>query len=177
MASRHARYSPVGDYKPLHITATGTSVPVGRVVSTTSATTIVAGSNVVVTPASIANITPGMILNIANGTGSAEDIVVKSVTTTTFTADFVNGHSGAYTIISRRGTFLGRLAVGQVGTSVTITLYDGHPSTLPDAGAAIAVISPSSGGTDFECVCDKGLFYTVAGTVGDYTLMYLDMAE
>lgn len=177
MASRDARTAPIGEYTPLHITTTGTLVPVGLVVSTTAPTTIVAGAGVVVTPVSMVNITLGTILNIANGIGSAEDVMVKSMTATTFTADFASGHSGAYTIISHRGTFLGRLVVGQVGTSVTITLYNGHPSTLPNAGTVIGVITPTLGSTDFECVCDKGLFYTAAGTMGDYTLMYIDMAE
>jgi hypothetical protein len=124
------------------------------------------------------NIVPGMILNIANGTGTAEDVLVKSVTATTFTADFAYNHSGAYTIISRRGAYLGRVLINAVGTSITLTLYNGHPSILPDAGAALAVITPAANMPPqvFDCACDKGLFYTVAGTTaGDYTLTYLDM--
>lgn len=161
----------------MHITATGTLVPVGLCVSTTSATTITAGSNVVVTPANMANIQVGMTLNFANGTGTAEDVKVKSVTATTFTADFVNNHSGAYTILSRRGTFLGKLIVNAPGTGVTMTLYNGHTSMLPDPGSAIAVVTPTAGSTlVFDCACDKGLFYTVAGTVGDYTITFLDQA-
>lgn len=175
MSSRHERYAPIGEHQPLHVTTTGTTVPVGKAVSTTSSTTIAAGSNVVVTPASMNNIEVGMMLNFANGTGTAEDVKVKSVTATTFTADFVNNHSGAYTIISRRGAFLGRLVVNAAGTGVTITLYNGHPSVLPDAGAAFAVVTPAAGSTlIFDCAVDKGLFYTLAGTPGDYTLTFLD---
>lgn len=173
----HNRMSPIGDYKPLHLTATAANpTAVGAQVNTTSATTIVAGTNVVVTPASMNNIQPGLILNFANGTGAAEDVRVKTVNpgAGTFTADFVNGHSGAYTIISRRGTYLGPIAVGAVGTGVTITLYNGHPSLLPDAGQVIAVITPAAPGHTFACYCDKGLFYTLAGTPGDYSLHYAD---
>lgn len=173
----HQRHACIGEYTPLHITATATLAPVGTCVSTTGTTSVTAGSNVTITPTSIANIVPQMILNIANGTGTAEDVVVKSVNPTagTFVADLQNSHSGAYTIISRRASYIGNLVVNQVGSGVTITLYNGHPSMVPDAGTAIAAIVPSAVGTiEFECRCSKGLFYTVAGTVGDYTLMYLD---
>ena len=66
-------------------------------VNTTSATTIVAGTQAV-TPASMANIYPNTKLVLSGGTGATETVVVSSVTGTTFTATFVNGHSGGYTI-------------------------------------------------------------------------------
>lgn len=70
-------------------------------VNTTSATTIVAGQQVV-TPASMANITVNSKLVFSGGTGAAETVVVQSVNNSagTFTATFANGHSGAYTIVS-----------------------------------------------------------------------------
>ena len=162
-------------YRPLHITATGTGVPVGSNVATTAPTTITAGADRVVTPASMANITVGRYLNFAGGTGTAEDVVVKTVTATTFTADFVNGHSGAYTISSQRTVDLGNFVVNDPGTTVTVTLYDGHPSAFP-AGTAIAVIKPVAGdlGREYEVRCNRGLFYTLSGTPGDYTLSYHD---
>jgi hypothetical protein len=172
---RHSRYAPVGEYRSFHIAATATSLPIGNNVSTTSSTTISAGNDVVVTPASMGNIVAGMLLNFANGTGTAEDVRVKTVGASTFTADFVNGHSGAYTIISRRSTSLGSITINKVGTSDIMTLYDGHPSVLPNAGRIIAVITPTAGSTlQYLCSCDQGLFYTVAGTAGDYTVNYLD---
>jgi len=176
MPQRHSRYATVGEYLPLHITATGTLVPVGRCVNTT-ASAITAGSNVVVTPASMNGITPGVTLNIANGTGTAEDVVVKIITSTTFTADFANNHSGSYNIMSRRqGTFVGRFVVNKAGTTDVITLYNGNPNLSSNAGSAIAVISAAYGTLAYECAWDAGLFYTVTGTPGDYTLMYLDMS-
>lgn len=163
------------EYRPQHITATGTAVPVGNNVSTTSGTTIVAGSNVVVTPVSMVNIVAGRILNFAGGTGTAEDVLVKSVAATTFTADFVNGHSGGYTISSQRVVDFGEFVVNDPGTSVTVTLYDGHPSASP-AGAAFAVIKPAA--TDntriYKARCNRGLFYTLSGTPGDYTVTFHD---
>ena len=68
-------------------------------VNTTSATTVVAGINTV-TPASMANIQLNSFLVFSGGTGATETVVVTAVTPTTFTANFVNGHSGAYTIQS-----------------------------------------------------------------------------
>jgi hypothetical protein len=158
-----------------------TYIPAGRCVSTSSATSITAGSNVTVTPAQITNIYVGQKLNIANGTGTAEDIRVKRVDPTlgTFTADFANNHSGLYTITSYLGTNVGPLVVNQTGTSITITLYNGSPNLVPlppDQGA-IAVINTSDVSPfSYACTCDYGLFYTVTGTTaGDYTLHYLDM--
>lgn len=174
MASRHSRYAPIPEYQPLHIASTGTLVPVGQCVSTTGSAAITAGSNVVITPASMKNITPGMTLNLSNGS-QGEDVTILSVTSTTFTAaNVVNSYGSGFTIISRRGTFLGGVTINAPGSGVTITLYNGHPSLYPDAGQVIGVITPNQDKT-YGCACDKGLFYTVAGTVGDYTLCYLDM--
>lgn len=65
--------------------------------TTSSATTVVTGVNVV-TPASMVSIFVGSRLQFSGGTGATEVVLVTAVTATTFTANFVNGHSGAYTI-------------------------------------------------------------------------------
>ena len=171
----HPRYAPVGEYAPFHLIATATTKEIGALVNTASVTTITAGNNVIVTPTTMANIFAGMRLNIANGTGTAEDILVKSITGTTFTADFLNSHSGAYTVISLKGSYLGKVIVNAPGTSAILTLYNGHPSTLPVAGAAFAIVPLALGApAGFDCWCNRGLFYTLSGTPGDYTLTYLD---
>jgi hypothetical protein len=103
MASRHARIATVPEYQFVHVTATGTAVPVGNSVGTTAPTTITAGSVQTITPASMLNISQGMMLNFAGGVGTAEDVQVISITSTTFNAFFANAHSGAYTISSHRG--------------------------------------------------------------------------
>jgi len=69
------------------------------VVSTSSATTITAGTRTV-TPASMAYIFVGTQLVFSAGTGATETVTVLAVTATTFDATFANGHSGAYTIVS-----------------------------------------------------------------------------
>jgi hypothetical protein len=164
-------------FRPFRINALQTTVAaIGNNVATTSATTITAGNGVVVTPASMQNITVGRWLNFNGGTGSPEDVQVLSVTATTFTANFVNNHSGAYVISSSRTVDLGHLTVNQAGTSIVITLYDGHPNAWV-AGTSIAVISPnvSEPTRSFDIRCNRGLFYTVTGTTaGDYTVTYHD---
>ncbi|GAC1589074.1 MAG: hypothetical protein NVS4B1_33400 [Ktedonobacteraceae bacterium] len=65
----------------------------------TSATTIVAGTQAVV-PSSMANIYVNSKLVLSGGTGATETVTVASTTATSFTATFVNGHSGAYAINS-----------------------------------------------------------------------------
>lgn len=177
MASRHDRRAPVYEYQPLHITAVGATVPVGLCVSTTGSGAITAGTKVTITPASMNNIVDGMILNLSGG-GNHEDVVVLTTTSTTFTANVVNSYSGGFTIISRRGSFLGSFVVNSPGSGITITLYNGHPSVAPDAGTPFAVITPATGmNLAFNCAVDKGLFYTVSGTTaGDYTITWLDQA-
>jgi len=173
MASRHARFAPVAEYQTQHVTSTGTNVPIGPNVATTTPTTIVA-STMAVTPASMSGIVPGTILNLNGGTGAAEDVVVLSITSTTFTATFVNGHSGAYTISSHKGVFLGPIIIGNPGTSMVLTLFNGHPNASP-AGVTIAVITISASATSypFAASLDQGGYYTLAGTPGDITIQYL----
>lgn len=181
MASRHGRVTTLSEYVPLRINTAGTLVPVGLCVSTTSGTSISAGSNVVVTPLSMAGISVGRTLNIANGVGTAEDVIVKSATSTTFTADFLYRHIGAYTIISRRGVYLGGIVVNDPGSNSLLALYNGHPSVAPDAGNVFAVFNPANPSGAYGCLCDKGLFYSLTvfsgGTVPDLTLMYIDQSE
>lgn len=181
MASRHGRIATLSEYAPLRINTAGALVPVGMCVSTTSGTSISAGANVVVTPLSMAGIAIGRTLNIANGVGTAEDVVVKSLTSTTFTADFQYRHIGAYTIISRRGVYLGNIVVNDPGSNSLLALYNGHPSLSPDAGNVFAVFNPATPAGTYGCLCDKGLFYSLTvfsgGTVPDLTLMYIDQSE
>ncbi len=66
-------------------------------VGTTTTTTISAGSQAV-TPASMANIYVGQRLVIDSGEATSESVVVTAVTSTTFTATFVNGYSGTTTV-------------------------------------------------------------------------------
>ena len=168
---------PGWQYRPFRINALqATAAAIGNNVATTAPTTITAGNSVVVTPASMKNITVGRWLNFNGGTGAAEDIQVISVTTTTFTANFANNHSGAYVISSSQTVDIGKLVINQAGSSITITLYDVHPNAWVP-GTAFAVITPnvSEPTREYDARINRGLFYTVAGTTpGDYTVTYHD---
>lgn len=186
MPQRHAPYGPVGQHVPQRINAVGTLVPVGNGVNTTSATSVVAGSNVSVTPASMTNIYVGQKLNFANGTGAAETVVVKQAPAggTAFVADFANNHSGAYTITSVSGTFIGKLIVITPGTGMTFTLYNGSPNVLPlpiKSGIVTQLVTATlTAGQNypFESAFDYGAFYTYAGTTpGEFVLTFIDMAQ
>jgi hypothetical protein len=149
-------------------------VPVGRCVNTVSSTAITAGANVVVTPASMANITSGMTLDIAGGVGTNERVLVTATTATTFTATFSSNHSGGYVISSLRGTFVGPLVVGAAGTSVVLTLYDGHPNASV-AGTAFSVPTLGTTPLPYGLVAKAGLYYTITASANpDLTLHYLD---
>lgn len=186
MAKRHVRSAPVYEYQPFHITAAGTVVPVGTLVSTTATTTVSSAGSTTITPASMTNIVPGITLNISHGTGTAEDVVVTSVTATTFTAVFANTHSGTYNICSTKGTFVKRINFNTYDTVAnTVTLYNGNPNayypgTTTAIGTAFAVFKlPTSGqplSISLPGVVDKGLFYTVSAvtTSVDYTIWYID---
>jgi hypothetical protein len=164
---------PIGQYSVAHITASGTQIPVGIAINTTTSTSIAAGS-ATVTPVSMSNIIRGKRLNIVNGS-NWENVTVTAITGTTFTAVFTGTYSGTTNIYSVDGAWLGPLIVGSPGTTNTITLYNGLPGMLPVAGTAIAVITPSSsiGSYGFATECDKGLFYTTAASC-DLSLHYLD---
>jgi hypothetical protein len=176
MAKRHMRRAPVYEYQPYPITAAvGTATPVGRQVNTTASTAITAGTSVAVTPASMANIVIGMGLSIYGGTGTAEQVTVTAVSTTTFTATFVNAHSGTYNITSIKGTFLKGITINQVGTTPSIVLYNGNPAATP-AGVAFATIVPTTPVTlEYDLAVDNGLWITSAATgTPNYTIRYID---
>lgn len=115
-------------------------------VSTTSSTTITAGNGVVVTPAAMTNIVVGSVLYFSGGTGTAEYVTVTATTGSTFTANFVNGHSSSYTIVngviagggvvvsatSMTNIYVGsQLSIsGGTGTAETITVSAVTPSTF-----------------------------------------------
>ena len=171
---------PIGQWKMQRINSLSgaTPLPVGRCVNTTIAAALTAGSGVVITPASMANITAGKWLTIVNGS-TWEQVQVLSVTSTTFTVNLVNSYGTASNLYSVDGVWLGGVHVNQPGTTVTLTLYNGLPGMLPKAGAVVAAVTISSDPVGLDewkgANFDQGLFYTLTGTTaGDYTLLYLD---
>jgi hypothetical protein len=166
----------VEQYKALHITAATTGpTPIGLTVNTTIAAALTAGSAVVITPASMANIIKGKRLSIVNG-ATTEYVTVLAVTGTTFTANLVNSYGTSSNLYSTDGTVLGRLLIGSAGSTMTLTLFNGLTGMLPKAGAAISVITLAAGPPwDLGIICEMGAFYTYTGTTaGDLTILYLD---
>lgn len=103
-------------------------------VNTTCPNAITAGSNVVVAPASMQNISVGQLLSLSGGTGSAETVQVTAVVPgVSFAATFANNHSGAYTIKSSN-----LFSINYNATGVTETAYTPHQ--LPDLTNNIALI-------------------------------------
>jgi hypothetical protein len=172
-----------GQYQPWHVTNAATAAPVGGCVETTSATTISVGSNVVTPTTAQPQIVKGMRLLIIGGVGTLEIVQPTFVASdgSTFTAVFANTHSGAYHIISLCGTFVGPLIVNKVGTGETLTFYNGSPNATAynaNIGKVVAVITPNANKDNaFQAAFDYGLFYTLAGTPGDYTIQYIDMVK
>lgn len=72
----------------------------GSLLATTTASTAVsAAGSATITPASMAGIFTGQTLYISGGTGTAENVIVTGITSTTFTTVFANTHSGTYNIV------------------------------------------------------------------------------
>ncbi len=68
------------------------------------------------------------------------------------------------------GSFLGTVVINKPGTGDTITLSNGASGTF-------AIISPVAGASyTYRCKCNSGLFVTIAGTAGDYTISASPMA-
>ena len=185
---RHARTSAtIYEYQPLHITAAqANATPVGKnSAATTTATTITGGTTTAIVVASATNILKGMKLYIKNG-ATIEAFTVLSVagTTVTATAAFVNSYAGTSQIGSNNGTLMGAIIVNKAGDATcALTLYNGNPnlaggSILPaDYGSTIGILTNPSvaGNYQYGCVCDYGLFYTLAfSTAPDITIMWDD---
>lgn len=105
-------------------------------VNTASATTIAVGQNVVITPTAMTAIVPGIVLLFSGGTGNAELVTVKSVTATTFTADFTQTHSGGYALTSVLLPYIGIPMTPAYGVNTT-------SATTITAGVA-RVVTPAS---------------------------------
>ncbi len=185
MATHEKQIAVLGQYQPLHISAAqATAKAIGALVDTTSTTAVTAAGSATITTAAaqdIAKMRPGMVLVIYGGTGTAEEVVVASLSLSagTFTAVFANTHSGTYNITSKNGVFLGSVVVNAVGTGMTLTLYNGNPATGLGTGApgygALAVITPVAGANaTYDVTCDYGLYFEYAGSsAGDLTIGYL----
>ena len=165
-------------YRPWHVTAIGTAVPVFPFANTTASTAVVSTTvATVITPASMQNIYPYEFLMISGGTGTAEIVQVLSTTATTFTALFANTHSSTYTIVAQKPGDLGNIDIGNAGTNTVLTLYNGNPALNGSWGTngetiGIYTITPSMPFIPEHGYLENQLFYTIAGTGFDITIWY-----
>lgn len=95
---------------------------------------------------------------------SAVDIPAKQVTAT-----FANTHSAGFAVRLTHGAFVGVVAVPQVGTGVTLSLYDGHPNR---AGSRLIYQWVTASGVlpalPLNGVCDQGLYVVYNGTTAGF---------
>ena len=75
---------------------------------------------------------------------------------------------------STHGCFFNGFYVGNPGTGVTITLANGPVSTATNIFSVITPVANMA--YDFALVLDRGLYVTVTGTPGDFTLTFMDEA-
>jgi hypothetical protein len=179
-------YRPNIAYKPYHASATATKAAAGMLFDGTSNTTIAGAGSASFTLHTRLDGDPGWITVgsklIIDVGASAEIVTVTAVwgpsgaldsaaNPFTITATFANAHSSGFAVRCTRGTRLGGVYFGALGTGCTLTLFNGHPDA---GGATIAVITPASnpfletGSAPIDL--DFGLFYTYAGTPGDVTI-------
>lgn len=169
-------------YRPTHISAIGTAVPVFPFANTTASTAVVSTTvATVITPASMANIYPYEFLMVYGGTGTAEIVQVLSTTATTFKALFANTHSSTYNLVAQKPGNLGPIVVGNAGTNTVLTLYNGAPALNTLYGSngnviGVYTLSPSMPYLPEHGYLENQLFYTITGSGFDLTLYYLPRA-
>lgn len=178
-----AHGSPVSaayDYDPILLNAATTQATAASPtlgVATRISANIPAGTSAV-TPAAMTNIRQYKHLRISDGT-HAEIVQVTAITSTTFTAKFLNAYTGPVVVSSIEGSWLGHLTMNLAGSGVTISLYDGNPDDSLANATLIAQYAPAAQGESYPlwCVAKHGLFYTLSGSsIGSYLLTAKDMA-
>ncbi|HEX6800534.1 MAG TPA: hypothetical protein VF116_22675 [Ktedonobacterales bacterium] len=81
------------------------------------------------------------------------------------TATFAKTHAANFAVRVSHGTFLNGIAIPQIGTAMTLSLYNGHPSA-PGAAPFFTWVTAAGAVPPhlFAGVCDRGLYAVYAGT-------------
>ncbi len=144
----------------MSLDATGTAV--GATGSATVTLTIVDGD--------IGQLRIGDLLDCDTG-ANYESVAVTGVNipASQFTAVFTKTHAASFAVRLTHGTFVGTLAIPQVGTAMTLSIYDGHPSRAGAAPffqwvTASGVVPPS----DLKYACKKGLYVIYSGSAAGF---------
>lgn len=176
--------APLGPHKAYPLTAKSASeVAIGALLDATGTAVGAPGSATVtltLVDGDWGALTVGDYLDCDTG-GSYEQVQVTAVNIPAkqVTATFANTHSASFTVRLTHGAFLGVVAIPQVGTAMTLDIWDGHPNR--SGARKIFEWLTATGvlpGTPFNCVCDKGLYCVFNGTTAGWvTLTALPMAR
>jgi hypothetical protein len=144
----------------------------------TSATAVAAPGSVTITLTVLDGdpgaVQPGIdLLIVDTGAGVCEAAPITAVVAAAkqITATFANTHSGTYAVRVCRGSYLAGVVFNQQGTTMTLTLYNGHPN---NSGKTIAVITPPTNSYPYPITAavDQGLYYQyTGGAAGDVTIL------
>lgn len=147
----------------MSLDATGTAV--GATGSATVTLTIVDGD--------IGQLRVGDLLDCDTG-ANYESVTVTAVNipASQFTAVFGKTHAASFAVRLTHGTFVGTLAIPQVGTGMTLALWDGHPSRT---GSVLFFQWVTASGVQppapLSYSCKRGLYCVYAGTTAGFVTL------
>lgn len=144
----------------MSLDATGTAV--GATGSAPVTLTVVDGD--------IGQLRVGDLLDCDTG-ANYESVAVTSVNIPALqvTATFTKTHAASFPVRLTHGTFVGTLAIPQVGTTMTLALYDGHPNRSGNAPfyqwVTAAGAQPAQA---LGYACKRGLYAVYSGSVAGF---------
>lgn len=144
----------------MSLDATGTAV--GATGSATVTLTIVDGD--------IGQLRVGDLLDCDTG-ANYESVTVTAVNipVSQFTAVFTKTHAASFAVRLTHGTFVGTLAIPQVGTTMTLALYDGHSNRSGNAPFYQWVTaSGAQSAQALAYACKKGLYAVYSGSAAGF---------
>lgn len=151
--------------RAIGMTLDATATAVGATGSATVTLTILDGD--------LGGVTAGDLLICDTG-GSYEvaSITAVNIPALQVTATFAHTHSANFAVRVTHGTFLTALAIPQVGTAMTLSLYNGHPSA-PGAAPFFQWLTASGAVPPhlFAGTCDRGLFAVYSGSVAGFVTL------
>lgn len=89
-----------------------------------------------------------------------------------FTAVFTKTHAASFAVRLTHGTFVGTLAIPQIGTAMTLSLYDGHPNRSGNAPFYQWVTAAGAQPAQMLAyACKKGLYAVYSGTTAGFVTL------
>lgn len=166
----------IGPYTPYQLTvASSSEVACGVILDATGSAVASPGSATVtltLVDGDIGQLFIGAILDCDTGSSFEQVSVTNfSVHAQTVTATFANSHSAGFALRLARGSWLNTVTIPQAGSTMTLSLFNGHPATagLPreqvPTPAAPTVTGNTSSGSSFTAsqTVKVSLTYLTAG--------------